>query len=88
MLAVHTSLHGKGVGSLLLSYAEESMKMEGLKQSGCQVVSPIPRLQGYYERRGYYTTGETEQWISDNLKEEAWFMMMRKNLVVAPSSTS
>lgn len=56
------------------------MKKEGLKQSGCSVVSPIPRLQAYYERRGYKTTGETEPWESDNLKCKAWFIYMRKEL--------
>jgi len=86
LLAVHPSVKGKGLGSTLLSHAERSMLDEGLKQSGCQVVSPIPRLQTYYEQRGYYITGETEPWESDNLKQKAWFIMMRKDLV--PSSSS
>lgn len=80
MLAAHNLLFGKGIGSLLLAHAEKTMRNEGLNESSCQVVSPIPRLQGYYERRGYRLTGESEPWISDNLKVEACFYTMKKEL--------
>ena len=86
MLAVHPILHGQGVGNLLLAHAEETMKSEGLQASTCDVVTPIPRLQGYYERRGYQLTGEKTAWSSENLKQEAWFLRMKKNLMEAPIS--
>lgn len=78
MLAVVPCLQSVGLGSKLLSFAEETMRKSGMKGSTCQVVSPLPRLLEYYGKKGYKTTGETIPWESDNLKEKAWFIPMRK----------
>jgi GNAT superfamily N-acetyltransferase len=80
MLAVSPVLHGKGVGGLILAYAEQKMIEAGKTKSGCQVASPIPRLIEYYQKLGYQLTGETMDWESDNLKQKCWFILMRKDL--------
>ncbi len=53
-LAVHKDLQGKGVGTKLLKAAESSLRKQGANGVSLLVrEEELPRLSGYYEKRGY-----------------------------------
>lgn len=57
--AVSPALQGGGVGSALLSAAEQRARELGLPAVEMTVLSVREELIAYYERRGYSRTGET-----------------------------
>jgi N-acetylglutamate synthase-like GNAT family acetyltransferase len=57
--AVRPSLQGGGVGSALLTAAEERARDLGLRAVEMTVVSLRDELIAYYARRGYVDTGQT-----------------------------
>jgi GNAT superfamily N-acetyltransferase len=59
MFAVRPTLQGGGVGSALLSAAEERARALGLPSVEMTVLSRRTELIAYYLRRGYVDTGET-----------------------------
>jgi ribosomal protein S18 acetylase RimI-like enzyme len=56
---VSPALQGAGVGSALLSAAEERTRALGLAEVEMTVLSVRTELIAYYARRGYLDTGET-----------------------------
>jgi N-acetylglutamate synthase-like GNAT family acetyltransferase len=59
MFAVRPTLQGGGVGSTLLSAAEDRARVLGLPAVEMTVLSQRTELIAYYLRRGYVATGET-----------------------------
>jgi N-acetylglutamate synthase-like GNAT family acetyltransferase len=59
LFAVSPALQGAGVGSALLSAAEERTRALGLAEVEMTVLSVRTELIAYYARRGYLDTGET-----------------------------
>ena len=57
--AVRPSLQGGGVGSALLTAAEDRARERGLRHVEMTVVSLRDELIAYYARRGYVDTGQT-----------------------------
>lgn len=56
-LAVKESHRSKGVGSVLLSSAEEQLKKHGIDEVAIFVDESNTNLQQYYEKRGYIKGG-------------------------------
>lgn len=59
MFAVRPTLQGGGIGSALLTAAEERARALGLPGVEMTVLSTRAELIAYYARRGYVDTGET-----------------------------
>lgn len=59
LLAVDTSLHRSGLGSLLVEHAEAVARGAGATAVHIETVKQAG-LTPFYERRGYRVTGETE----------------------------
>lgn len=57
-LAVKENYRNKGVGSLLIAKAEESLKKDGVDEIAIFVNEDDPKLQQYYEKRGYLRGGK------------------------------
>ena len=59
MFAVRPALQGGGVGSALLTAAEDRARSHGLPAVEMTVLSTRSELLAYYRRRGYADTGQT-----------------------------
>ena len=57
--AVRPTLQGGGVGSALLTAAEDRARALGLRAVEMTVLSARTELLAYYDRRGYVDTGQT-----------------------------
>lgn len=57
-LAIKENYQNKGVGSLLIAKAEESLKKDGVEEVAIFVNEDDPKLQQYYEKRGYLRGGK------------------------------
>ena len=60
MLTVRPDRQDAGLGRTLLAAAEDFARARGGKRMRMTVVHQRPELIGWYERRGYALTGETE----------------------------
>lgn len=59
MLTVSPTLQGKGIGKQFLLAADEHARREGCRAIFMTVFSVRTELIAWYERHGYYKTGET-----------------------------
>ncbi|NOT52945.1 MAG: GNAT family N-acetyltransferase, partial [Chitinophagaceae bacterium] len=58
MLSVDPSLQAKGIGKEIMLAAEEYAKQQGCPSIYMRVISVCHELIAWYERKGYYQTGE------------------------------
>ncbi|MGQ0737765.1 MAG: GNAT family N-acetyltransferase [Bacteroidota bacterium] len=83
MLSVSPALQAKGTGKLLMAAAEEYAKQQGCPAIFMRVVSIRHELIAWYERKGYYKTGEV-QLFEDSVYGAATvpfeFWVMQKDL--------
>lgn len=84
MLSVLPQLQAKGIGKRLLKAAEDFAKEEGCTMMEMTVISVRHELIGWYERHGYFKTGETEPFPTGEKfgipKQRLEFNVMKKNL--------
>jgi ribosomal protein S18 acetylase RimI-like enzyme len=60
MLSVNPALQVKGIGKILMSAAEDFAKQTQCSSIYMTVISVRQELINWYERRGYFKTGETQ----------------------------
>jgi ribosomal protein S18 acetylase RimI-like enzyme len=65
MLSVSPLLQAKGIGKLLLLAAEEYAQLKDCGFIFMRVISVRHELIDWYERKGYYKTGQTEAFPGD-----------------------
>jgi N-acetylglutamate synthase-like GNAT family acetyltransferase len=86
MFAVTPDLQGGGVGSVLLSAAEERARGLGLARVTMWVLWMRRELIAFYERRGYVDTGKRIPWPHTELRfglprrPDLEFVLMAKDL--------
>ena len=83
MLSVEPNTQAKGIGKMLMAAAEEYAKKQNCPSIFMRVVSIRPELIAWYERKGYYQTGETQP-FEDSIYGKATlpfeFLVMQKDL--------
>jgi len=89
MLTVKPTLQNKGIGKILLSRIEEIALGWGYTKIRMTVIHLRHELIGYYERRGYHWTGETEPFPAHDPrfglpKMDLIFYVFQKNLSEIP----
>ncbi len=67
MLCVSPALQGGGVGKALLYKGDDVAKVQGVKKVKMTVISVRTELIAWYERHGYYSTGEVKPFEGDGL---------------------
>lgn len=89
LFAVEPSYQNRGIGKLLLAYAENAvMKKWQVKKVSMDVISCRCELIEYYNRRGYHATGEeidfpkSEKW--QELVDGLVFSVLEKTLTDQP----
>jgi ribosomal protein S18 acetylase RimI-like enzyme len=83
MLSVSPYLQTKGIGKKLMTAAEEYGKDQNCSAVFMRVISNRHELIAWYERQGYYKTGETQAFtdgIFGTAKYPIEFIMMQKDL--------
>lgn len=84
MLTVSPELQGKGIGKELMKAAEDFAKSVGLRTITMTVISVRHSLIGWYERHGYFPTGETHPFPDDPdfgiPKKPLYFRVLEKQL--------
>lgn len=60
MLSVAPALQARGTGKQLMTASEEYAKQEGCPAIFMRVISIRPELIAWYERKGYFKTGEVQ----------------------------
>lgn len=85
MLTVSPELQDKGIGKQLLQAAENHAKKEGLTSISMTVISVRYALIGWYERHGYYPTGETRPFPTNPEfgipKKPLYFRVLEKQIL-------
>jgi len=66
MLTVEPAQQGAGIGKLLLAAAEAHAQQLGCAKIRMRVLSTRHELLAWYERHGYWLTGETEPYAFDH----------------------
>jgi ribosomal protein S18 acetylase RimI-like enzyme len=66
MLSVCPKLQAKGTGKQLMNEAVSYAKQEGCDAIFMRVISVRNELINWYEKQGYYKTGQTEPFPEDN----------------------
>ena len=86
LLEVHPVLQSCGIGTLLISAAEQRIRARGLDMAKLSVEESNPRAQALYERLGYVAYGsEPASWdaVAEDgsvFRYETVCTLMRKNL--------
>jgi ribosomal protein S18 acetylase RimI-like enzyme len=86
LLTVRPDLQNRQLGRALLAAAEEFAKERGGRRIRMTVVNVRDRLIGWYERRGYRLTGETEPFPYGDerygrpLRDDLQFVVLEKDL--------
>ena len=82
MLTVSPTEQTKGIGKKLLSASEDYAQKQNCTSMQMTVISVRTELIHWYERRGYYKTGETIPFTSDTkfaiTKQPLEFLVMEK----------
>lgn len=60
MLSVYPQLQAKGIGKILMAAAEQYARQNGCGYITMRVISLRESLIAWYERQGYYKTGEIQ----------------------------
>ena len=66
MLSVSPSIQAKGIGGQLMTEAEKYARNQNCSSIFMKVISVRHELVSWYERKGYYKTGKTEPFPTDN----------------------
>jgi GNAT superfamily N-acetyltransferase len=86
LLTVRSDLQNRQLGRALLAAAEGFAKQRGACRIRMSVVNARDTLIGWYERRGYLLTGETQPFPYDDqrfgrpLREDLHFVLLEKDL--------
>jgi ribosomal protein S18 acetylase RimI-like enzyme len=85
-LEVHAALQSCGIGTLLVSAAEQRIRARGLHQAELKVEERNPRARALYERLGYVACGRAPAWWETEAADgalthyETVLTLMRKEL--------
>ena len=66
MLTVSPTMQARGIGKQLMNAAAEYARQQHCSAIFMNVISLRPELIAWYERQGYYKTGETAPFPNDN----------------------
>ena len=83
MLSVSPSLQTKGIGKQLMTAAEQYARQKACPAIFMRVISLRHELIAWYERQGYYKTGETQAFDNTKFgtaKLPIEFVMLQKDL--------
>jgi predicted N-acetyltransferase YhbS len=84
MLTVKPELQGKGIGALLMQKAEDRAHQLGCNKIQMTVITLRDSLIAFYQRRGFYDTGERLPFPDDPAfgipKQPLRFLVMEKRL--------
>lgn len=85
MLTVKPDLQNAGLGKKLLAFCEDLAKREGKTAIEMTVISDRVELIAWYERKGYYKTGEKRPFPMGDIKfglpkKELEFLVLQKTL--------
>lgn len=86
MFAVHPDAQAGGVGSTLLTAAEQTARERGATTMEMCVIDRRPELLAWYERRGYVRTGESrpfpygEEGVGEPRDDDFRFAVLEKDL--------
>ena len=83
MLSVNPLLQAKGIGKKLMGGAEEYARQNSCSMIYMRVISRRHELIAWYEKQGYYRTGETQPFLSDKYgiaKEPIEFVVLQKDI--------
>lgn len=84
MLSVAPPEQSKGIGKLLLNEGEKYAKAHGCSVVEMSVISLRKELIAWYQKRGYYKTGETKPFPDDTRfgipKQPLEFIIMQKKI--------
>jgi ribosomal protein S18 acetylase RimI-like enzyme len=83
MLSVSPSLQTKGIGKQLMAASERYAKQKACPAIFMRVISIRYELIAWYERQGYYKTGETQAFNNSKFgtaKQPIEFIMLQKDL--------
>ncbi len=84
MLSVSPMIQAKGVGKELMAAAEEYARDKHCCSIFMKVISVRKELIAWYERKGYYKTGETEPFPDDDrfgiATQQLEFIIMEKEI--------
>lgn len=84
MLTVSPAIQAKGIGKQLMNTAADYAKQQDCSAIFMNVISLRPELIAWYERQGYYKTGETAPFPADNRFgipiQPLEFMIMEKRI--------
>jgi ribosomal protein S18 acetylase RimI-like enzyme len=86
MLSVSPVLQSSGIGKKLMTAAHDYAQAQNCRSIFMRVISVRPELIAWYERRGYYLTGETEPLPNDPRfgipTQPLEFVIMEKKITV------
>jgi predicted N-acetyltransferase YhbS len=80
LLSVDPKLHKSGIGSLLMSAAEERWQSRGAKHIDILIVSLREELEEFYSKRGYVVTGTSPFPTDVHTKLPCHFINLTKSL--------
>ena len=86
LLCVEPEQQARQLGRTLLTAAEETAKERGARRMRISVLNVRDTLMGWYERRGYVRTGETQAFpYGDNsmgtpMRDDLYFVVLEKAL--------
>lgn len=83
MLSVSPAMQAKGIGKQIMNASEKYAKEQGCPSVFMRVFSFRKELLAWYERQGYYKTGETQPFEDSKFgiaKEPLEFVVLQKNL--------
>jgi ribosomal protein S18 acetylase RimI-like enzyme len=83
MLSVSPAMQAKGIGKQLMNASEKYAKEQGCPSVFMRVFSFRKELLAWYERQGYYKTGEIQSFEDSKFgiaKEPLEFLVLQKNL--------
>ncbi len=80
MLAVDPAHQGRGLGHLLMQFAEKELVQRGCKRIQIRIVNLRTELHVYYSRMGYRETGTTPYPFPDKTTQPIHFIDMEKDV--------
>ncbi len=86
MFAVDPTLQAGGIGSVLLTHAEDLARAHGCTTMDLEVIAQRDQLIAYYRRRGYEPTGATTPFPYDDerfglpVRDDLHFVVLERTL--------
>ena len=84
MFCVSPALQNKGIGKQIMAAAERYAQQQGCPAVFMRVISIRNELIAWYERQGYYETGEVQQFDDTRFgtaKEPIEFVVLQKDFI-------